>query len=302
MKAKHSDSILWLVITFAAAAVCTAVRRWQLSAAFEGTLQLPIPMALPTIILVVLYILCAVVLFLLSRKQQLPDALRQAPHFTLYANGDTLFMGALVCAAFLSLIAAPLLFRDGIQLWRTYQSALAAAKAYGGNVPGGNNGLLTLITAVTSFLSFLGLLMTCKAASRGLNKGRLGVLLPVINGCLWLMDTYRDQAANPVLWDYVPQLLAIVLGIFMYLDWAGLNAGVFSPRRALWLAGMTIIFSATALAGGEWNLSSAILLCAQIITAFALLWRIPANLKYPPEPVTEEAPAAEEKLEEETHE
>ena len=300
MKAKRSDSILWLVITILAAVICTAVRRGQLYSAFEGDLRLPIPMALPTILLVVLYVLCGAGLFLLSRRQPVARSLRRTPALALYAGNDTLVLGALVCSAFLSLIAAFILFRDGLRLWTDYQSILATARAQGITIPGGNNGVLTLATAVTSLLSFVGLLVVGKAAYRNLDKGRLAILLPAVNGCLWLMDIYRSQAANPVLWDYAPLLLAIVSGILMFLDWAGLYAGAFAPRRTLWMAAMTTIFSGPALAG-EWTLSSAVLLCAQIIAALTVLRCVPNNLRYPPEPADEPV-QAEEKLEEETHE
>lgn len=296
MKNKRAESFRWLIVTVAAALLCAAARRWQLSTAFEGSLSLPIPRAPATMTLVVLLIVSAVVLFLLSRRQPVTHSLGETPELALHAENDTIFMVAVVTAAFLALAAAPVLFRDGSRMW----TAFHAAKSYGGSIPGGNNGVLTLCAAVTSLLAFLGLLMGGKASYRSTVKGRLGILVPAVNGCLWLMEVYRGNAADPVQWNYAPLLLAIVSGILFYLDWAGLNAGVFAPRRTLWIAGMTVVLSAAALAG-NWDLSSALLLTSQLIAALAVLWCVPGNLRYPPEPAVEEAPE-EEKLEEEPHE
>lgn len=291
----------WPVFTLLAAVLCALVRRWQLSSAFEGTLELPIPFAPATVVLVALLALCAAFFALLAQRQRADYSLKENPTPLFYAPNDTLFMIALVAAAFLSLAAAPVLLRDGLQLRTAYQTVLAAARSRGeSTIPGGNNGVLVLAAAVTSALSFIGLLCAGKAISKGTAKGRLGVLMPAINGCLWLMEFYRGNAANPVRWDYAPLLIAIVLGILFYLDWAGLSAGTFAPRRTLWMAAMTVIFSAVALMG-DWDLGSALLLASQTIAALALLWSVPNNLRYPPELPVDGAPA-EEKLEEDTHE
>ena len=94
------------------------------------------------------------------------------------------------------------------------------------------------------------------------------------------MELYRGHAADPVLWDYVPMLLAIVAGMLMYMDWGGLSCGQPRPRRTLWLAGMTAVLSAVALAG-EWQLGEVLMLCAQTVAAFVVLARLPVNLEHP---------------------
>ncbi len=91
------------------------------------------------------------------------------------------------------------------------------------------------------------------------------------------MESYRGHAADPVLWDYVPLLLAIICGMLMYLDCAGLSVGAPHPRRALWLAGATTVLSAVALAGGG-EASGLLLLAAQLVAALCVLWRLPGNL------------------------
>lgn len=297
MKKTRFDSLVWLIAAVVAGVLSAILRRWQLSTAFEGHLRLPIPMAPASVALVALYILGAAVFVFLARRRPAAPVLKDSPALAFRAVNDLLFLGAVVCAAFLALIAAPVLFREGREMWAAYQTA----KAYSAYIPGGNNGLLVLAAAVTSALAFVGLLLSGKAACRGTEKGRLAILFPAVNNCLWLMEIYRAQAANPVQWDYVPLLLAIVSGILFYLNWAGLCAGAFIPRRTLWTAGMTVLLSASALAG-EWTLGSALLLTSQLLAALAALWLLPANIEFPPEHPAQAAPIEVEKLEEETHE
>lgn len=292
-------NIRWLAAAVAAAIVCAAARLWQCATAFEGEYGLPIPMAPASVILLTLLVISAAVLLLLVQKQAVDAKIKEYPHLALYAPGDTLFLFAMVCAAFLSLLAAPFLFVDGRLHWLEYQAIKQAAFA-DGSVPGGNNGILMLAAAIMSILAFFGIVMTTRAAARGCRKGRMGVLAAVVNSCLWLMELYRSHAAEPVRWSYAPLLVAVVFGILFYLNCAGLFTNTATPRRTLWLAGMTVVTSAVALAG-EWDVSSALLLAAQILAALAVLWRVPNNLAYPPEFSAQED-GAEEKLEEETHE
>lgn len=296
MKRTRKDSLLWLLLPLCLAALGAAARRWQLATAFEGTVGLPIPMAPASIVLTALWVLTAAVLLLLSRTAPVDPTLRDRPDLAVYAKGDHLFFAGVLCCAGLTLIAAPALLVEGRRMWTQFH----AAAVYGNKIPGGNNGMLVMVTAATAALSFIALLVVTKASFRGTKKGRLAVLLPVVNNCLWLMEVYRAAAPDPIRWNYVPLLLAIVSGILFYLDWAALYAGVCAPRRTLWMAGMTVVFTAAALAG-SWSFSSAMLLFAQLIAALAVLWRVPNNLRYPPELPAEDVPA-EEKLEEETHE
>lgn len=301
MKREKSGSAVWLLSTVVLALISAVARWWQTNSAFEGELRLPIRMAPASVMLTcVLIISCAALLLLTNRQQvaRLPRGAARAARWNraLAAPEDAVHLTMMVAAAFLSLLAVPVLLNKGWQLWQNYQ----AVKAYTNTVPGGNNGVLMMITGLTSVLAFLGLLMAGRAAYRDEAKGRNLICLPAINGCVLLMETYRSHAADPVLWDYVPMLLAVVLGMLFYMDCAGLSAGEPHPLRTLWLAGMTVVLSAVALAAG-WELGTALLLAAQILAALAVLRRLPLNLENPPA-IREKAEQAEEIQEEEPHE
>lgn len=296
MKKHH---IRWLVMTVLAAGACAAVRAWQCATAFEGEFGLPIPMAPASVILLALLVIAAALPVLLAQKQSVDAKLREHPAIALYAPGDTLFLFLMVCAAFITLLSVPFFLTDGWRHWQEYQ-AIKQAAYRDGSVPGGNNGILMLAAGIAAVVAFFGVVMTTKAAIRGIAKGRMGILASVIASCLWLMELYRDHAAEPVRWSYAPALVAAVLGILFYLNLAGQFTPAASPRRLLWLASATVVSSAVALAG-DWDVSSAALLAAQILAALAVLWRVPLNLAYPPEFSMEEV-RQQDKLEEDTHE
>ena len=285
MKQTRKDSLIWLLTALCLAIFCIFARRWQLNSAFEGEFRLPIFAAPATIVLIALWVLAAAVFILLGLKTPVDPILREHPELALSAQQDHLVLGGILCSACLSLIAAPSLLLDGYRMWTHFHSM----PVYGDKIPGGNNGVLVLITAASSALAFIALLVVAKLTFRGTAKGRLGILLPAVSNCLWLMEIYRASAPDPIRWNYVPLLLAIACGILFYLDWAAPYAGVCAPRRTLWMAGMTVVFSAAALAG-TWSFSSAMLLFSQLIAALTVLWCVPKNLRYPPEPTAEEAP------------
>lgn len=297
MKLNRNSPMLWPLGALSAAVLCSLLRVIQRATAFEGQLELPLPGAPATVILVIFLVLSFVGAYLLSQRQRVSRILRKRPYLALEARDSMPVAAMLVTAAFLALIAAPFLLINGWELWVIYRDA----KQTGSLLPSGGNGVLTLLCGLFSLLSFCGLGYTAKCMFDGRRISGNVLLFPVICSCLWLMNTYREHAANPVQWDYAPLLLSIVAGILFYLDWSGLYAGVSAPRRTLVTASMTVILSATALVSGEWQTSGALLLTQQLAAALAVLWCIPKNLICSPESAP--APAqVKEKLEEKTHE
>lgn len=276
MNMQRSSRLLWMLCAFALSLAAAALRRWQLATAFEGELRLPIPLAPASVALGCALAISGAVFGLLCVRQQVvkpPRGIQRSSRWdrALAAPGDPIGLAVMVLAAFLMLVASPLLFREGWGMWQDFRYSVERT---------GNNGLLMMATAVTSLVGGGGVLAAAQAAYRGQGHGKSAIVLPAVNGCLWLMELYRGRAADPVLWDYVPLLLAVVSGMLMYMDWGGLSSGQPRPRRTLWLAGMTGVLTAVALAG-DWHWGEALLLCAQLMMAFVVLSRLPVNLEYP---------------------
>ena len=279
---KLSGRFSWLLFTLTAAVAAAALRRWQLASAFEGPSGLPISGAPASVTLACVLVMAAAWFLILAVHQPLshrPKAPGQAHRWDLIFldAGDPVYPILVVLAAFLALGAAPFLLRTGLAQWQEYQKVRELlAQGIDAQLPT-NNGMLAMATAAGALLSFLGLL---QMGRDGLHPGRRGkggfsAALPGTAGCVWLMESFRGHAANPVQWDYAPLLLAIVCGMLFYMDFAGMSTSAARPRRLLWMAAIV-----SALA--EHTLADLLLLFAQALAAAAVLWRLPPNLERPP--------------------
>lgn len=282
MKKSISGRMPWLVCAAAAAVISAALRLWQLATAFEGPLSLPIPGAQASVILVCVLVIAGACFTLLAAYQPVakrPWAKGQAHRWDLafLDPTDKVYPILLVAAAFLMLAAVPGLFLRGMAQREAYQAALYS------DHPLTDNGFLMLGTAMGALLSFFGLLQMGRESFRPGQRGKGGfaAALPGVAGCVWLMTWFRSHAADPVLWDYAPQLLAIVCGMLFYMDSAGMSTGAARPRRLLWLAGMTVALSTVAMVSRP-SAGDLLLLAAQTLAALATLWRLPPNLENPP--------------------
>ena len=290
MKHSISGRVLWLGCTAAAALAAAALRRWQLRTAFERYTGLAIPGAQASVILICVLVMAGAWFVILSLARPMSAQVRWDQVFL--SASDPVYPILEIAAAFFAFAAAPVLFIVGVDQFQLYQEMLKNHL----QTPT-NNGLLTLITAGGAFLSALGLLQTGRDALRPGRRGRGGfsAALPGVAGCVWLMESFRAHAANPVQWDYAPQLLAIVLGMAFYMDFAGISAGAAKPRRLLWMAGMTAVFSAIALVTAASELAARadlglslccaqmgdLLLLSQTLAAAGVLCRLPPALDGP---------------------
>ena len=298
MKKSVSGRVPWLVSAGAASLLAALLRRWQLASAFEPS-GLATPGAQSSVILLCVLVMSGAWFILLAQYQPLskrPWAAGQGVRWDLVCVhvGYPLYKIFAGPASFLALACVPVLLPVGLEQWKLYQERVAAELQ-----PPSNNGMLTIATGVGALLSALGLLHMGRDGLRPGKRGRGGfsAALPGVAGCVWMMESFRAHAANPVQWDYAPQLLAIVCGMMLYLAFAGMSAGASRPRRLLWLAGMTAVLSAVAMAttGSELaalaaaggpvvspQLGDLLLLLSQTLAAAAVLWRLPPNLENPP--------------------
>ena len=310
MKNSVSRRTPWLISVGAAALAAALLRRWQLASAFEPDTGLATPGAQASVVLVCLLVMAGAWLILLAMgRSGGPDPTRRWD-MVFVTRGDPVFPTLTVGAAVLAALSVPVLFVVGVDQFQLYQMAREV-----GAQPPSNNGMLTLATAAGALLAALGLL---QMGRDGLRPGRRGgggfsAVLPGVAGCVWLMESFRAHAANPVQWDYAPQLIAIVVGMGFYMDFAGMSAGAPRPRRLLWMAGMTVILSAPPLATVLAELSArlatggsllaaetgdALLLLSQLLAAAGVLWRLPPYLERSAQPSPEEASIEEETTDE----
>ncbi len=272
-----------------------ALRRRQLATAFEagtGFLKTGAP---ATAALTACLVLAAAVGLLLAgtaRDRTSREGKMCRWDLVFAGNGDTTYMTLTVLAAFCTLAACPLTFPLALE-------RMAAFKAG----QGGDNGILTAVVAVAALPAGWALLTAGQDAFRMRGRGRENprLLIPGALCCVWVLEAYRVNAADPVLWNYVPLVLAAVFGLLYYMDWAALAFEGGNPRRMLCFALLTVVFSAVAAAGGP-DKGTLALLAGQTMAALAALWLVPANLKRPPEAARFAACPAPEKEENDARE
>ena len=286
---------LWLLCAAAAALAVSVLRSWQLRSAFEEGTGLAIPWAQASVVLVCVLVMTGALFAILSLAGRSLSAKDHWNQVLLNAGGRV-YPVLEIAAAFFAVAAVPVLFIVGVGQFQIYQDALKNHL----QAPS-DNGLLTLATAGGAFLAALGLFQTGRDSLHPGQRGRGGfaIVLPGVAGCIWLMESFRSHAANPVRWDYAPQLLAIVWGMAFYMDFAGMSTGAARPRRLLWMAGMTVAFSAVAMTGTVSEMAARsgtrlplfsaqmgdlLLLLSQTLAAARILWQLPPKLYKPTKP------------------
>ncbi len=265
------------------------LRRWQMLTAFEPELGLCDPDAPACLAAIAFFILAAAAFLILScnapaRTWREKDAWLSLWDQTFAARGDVIFLTLMVLAGVLTLASIPFLVREAVEL--------ASIREATGE---GDSPVLQLVLALCAAPGGMAHILSARAAAKmegGARKNGM-LLFPTLLSCVWLLESYRANAADPVLWDYAPLLLAVALGLLFQMECASLAFGVGRPRRMLWLAGMTAAVSG-AVIGGFPGRSVMLLLAGQALAALATLWIAPGHLSRPPRRDRFAPPAEEE--------
>jgi len=205
-----------------------ALRLRELATAFEADTGLPIPGAGTS---TALAFLCVAVMALLGGVL-----------WRMCRNAPTLDYGdAFRCshpAVWAANVASALLLAGG---------GLACLLDY---VRGINTNLLSCVLAALLVGSAGCLLLTGRNNYRGAAQQRYNgyLLLPAYTYCLWLVLTYQAQAGNPVIQQYVYQILAIICSLLGFYFTASFSFEKGKAFLALWTGLLAAFFSGIALA------------------------------------------------------
>lgn len=222
------------------------LRRWELATAFEPS-GLVTPGMPATIALAVLSAAAAVLFLLLSlgKHGDFPGGYGQA----FAAGGNALYMGGMVLSAFLLLGAAGLKLASLPALFR--EAVYKAAEGQGGNPV--LSMLLPVILAALSAVTAMCVLSAGQKCYRGLpmEKYSFRVLTPAYLLCLWLIDAYQSCAADPVLQDYIYELLAIICALLAVYYMASFSFEKPKTARTICFSLLAVYFGLTTLADGH---------------------------------------------------
>ena len=224
------------------------LRRWELATAFEADTGLVTPNMPSTWALIIWSALLAAAFILLCRGKHRSFAGGYDAAFA--AKGNTVYITAMVLAAFLLLASAVLNY---IGIPAAYAEAVAAARA--GNAQGTPlfNVLPRAILGALAAVSFFCVLSTGRNNYRGEGKGKFSfsLLAPAYMGCIWLIAAYQVRAGDPVRQDYIYELFAIIsslLGLYFMAGFSFERAKVF---RSSLFSLLGVYFSLVTLADGH---------------------------------------------------
>jgi hypothetical protein len=91
------------------------------------------------------------------------------------------------------------------------------------------------LCGASAIAAAFGGIMVARGISRPENAGtrRVGIVLVILFGCLWLIAEYKSAAVDPVLWRYCVEILAICSALMAFYHVAGYFFGEPSPRQAV---------------------------------------------------------------------
>lgn len=271
------ERLKWPLCALLLAAVGAVIRRWQMATAFEGDLGLSAANAPANWAMTAFFVLTALAFIFLTRATRVSDvSQRRASRWDLAfaAPRDPVYLVLVALGAVLTMLSAVFLFQEAAQM--------SAIRRETGR---GDSPLLQVVLALCALPGGLSIALSAGVSFRASGRGRENgaLLVPLLLCCVWLLEAYRSNAADPVLWNYVPLLLAVAMTLLFQMEQAGLAfTAKGHPKLLLWLSGMTVALSGAAL-GGLPRPGMLLLLAGQSLCALGALWVLPENLRHPPE-------------------
>lgn len=204
------------------------LRRWELASAFEDT-GLAILWTAPTLLLIALSVALAAAFALLCRRY------RYSPktHSEAFANpGNWASLGVF-------LVSAGCLLLAGLERGRAELGAESPR----------------MLVLLLSLLCAISCVCICVTAVHNFRDGgrqySLALLVPAYTSCLWLVTAYQNRASDPVVLDYVYEMLAIICTLLGLYFMAGFSFGKGKTWRCAFFSLLGIYFSLLTLADGH---------------------------------------------------
>lgn len=218
------------------------LRRWELATAFEPDTGLVTP-GMPATLALGALSAAAVAYFL-----ALAFRCRKGGGEKKGLAGDTLVLSSMVLGAFLMLGSAALSL---LELGAGLRESAAIARSTGSNPV--LSLLLPFLLAVLCLTSGVCLLAVGKACYQGTGVARSGgaLLAPAYTCCVWLVAAYQGRASDPVVLDYLFELLAIICALLAFYYLAGFAFDRAYPGRLTFFSLCAVYFSLVTLADGH---------------------------------------------------
>lgn len=253
-------SVLYPALALALGILAAALRMWQRFAGYDES-GLPVRLAFPSIVLTVFLLLSAGAFLYaaLSQPKSLEDQKSALPR----GNSPALFFAA---AGVLVLAGGVLNLLDFFQSYLGFSQVLYSSQREQREALRVflSNSLLCGLLGLSSVPAAAALLGRAKLAKADTPPKPFAVMMPSIFCWLWLIEVYRGHTSNPILWDYVLLLLAIVFLLISTYERAGFAFGAGKPRRSVFTSLVSVLLCPAALpdCGGVANALSLAALAA----------------------------------------
>lgn len=137
--------------------------------------------------------------------------------------------------------------------------------------------LLTKILALLGLFAAVCLAFYLEAKSRG-ELGCLIAAVPVLFFCFWLIVSYKENADDPVLWDYAMEILAIASSALAHYYLAGYLFYRAKPVRTVYFILLAAFFCTVTLVDRR-GLGEAMIFAASALSFYVLGWVLIRNFR-----------------------
>lgn len=260
-------------------AVTAGLRMWQRTAGYDES-GLPVRFAVPSIVLAVFLALCAGGALYLALRQS--KALEDQDAAQPRGDVPSAFLAA---AGILSLAAGVLNLLSFFQSYLAFSQVLYATRQEQQEALRTflSSSLLTGLLAVACVPAAAALLLRARGAKSGEGRPKpFAALMPSVLCWLWLIEVYRRHTSNPILWDYVLLLLAVVALLVSAYERAGFALGVGKPQRTVF-SSLTALLLAVAALPDSGGIANALILIALTLHAAVELSSLLSALEYSPQ-------------------
>ena len=273
----ESETLRIPLTAAAGGAAALALRAWNLRVGFEADTGLPLSGAsFPALSI----LLGVVALSLIVQARRLSQ--RPAPRFPFRTERPALLLPAVAGAFLLALSGAADVFEGatGQRVLGGAADRYAYSGLIGGEVVGMSGGVQCFIGLLT-LLSAWAAFDCARACLRGRPTFRAAAMIPAVALSVRLVTVYRIESVNPVLQEYAPALLALVVQILGFYHFSAFAFDYGSLTAFAASAGGAVCMALCVLADKSDYVSTPLTLCG---SAAALAGFLLSALQAPPAP------------------
>ena len=103
-------------------------------------------------------------------------------------------------------------------------------------------------------------------------------LAPILFFAMWLLTSYKQNSINPVKWDYVVEILTLIIALLAFFRVAGFAYGVADYKKAMFFSMWGAMLCLTSIADSRY-LAQQIMLASAALMLLMHNWIMVANLR-----------------------